>query len=85
MVYAVHGILQARILDWVAFPFSKGSSQARDRAQASCIAGGFFTSLATREAQEYWSSSLSFLQQIFLTQESNQGLFYYRQILYQLS
>ena len=40
----VHGILQARILEWVAFPFSKGSSQPRDRTQVSCIAGGFFTS-----------------------------------------
>ena len=40
----VHGILQARILEWVAFPFSRGSSQRRDRTQVSCIAGGFFTS-----------------------------------------
>ena len=40
----VHGILQARILEWVAFPFSKGSSQPRDRTQVSCIAGGLFTS-----------------------------------------
>ena len=51
----VHGILQARILEWVAFPFSSGSSQPRDRTQVSHIAGGFFTSWATREAQEYWS------------------------------
>ena len=42
--YTVHGILQARILGWVACPFSRGSSQPRDRAQASSIAGGFFTS-----------------------------------------
>ena len=40
----VHGILQARILEWVAFPFSRGSSQPRDRMQVSCIAGRFFTS-----------------------------------------
>ena len=38
----VHGILQARILQWVAFPFSRGSSQSRDRTQVSLIAGGFF-------------------------------------------
>ena len=49
-----HGILQARIVEWVAFPFSRGSSQPRDQTQVSCIAGGFFTSWATREAQEYW-------------------------------
>ena len=40
----VHGILQARILEWVAFPFSRGSSQPRDQTQASHIAGGFNTS-----------------------------------------
>ena len=40
----VHGILQARILEWVAFPLYRGSSQPRDRAQVSLIAGGFFTS-----------------------------------------
>ena len=48
----VHGILQARILEWVAFPFSRGSSQPRDRTQGlSHIVGKFFTSWATREAQ----------------------------------
>ena len=40
----VHGILQARIMDWVAIPISRGSSQPRDRTQVSLIAGGFFTS-----------------------------------------
>ena len=40
----LHGILQARILEWVAFPFSRGSSQPRDQTQVSCIAGRFFTS-----------------------------------------
>ena len=42
--YTVHGTLQARILEWVAFPFSRGSSQPRDQTQVSCIAGRFFTS-----------------------------------------
>ena len=44
MDYTVHGILQARTLDWVAFPFSGGSSQSRDQTQVSCIAGRFFSS-----------------------------------------
>ena len=44
MDYIVYGILQARILEWVAFPFSRGSSQPGDRIQVSHIAGGFFTS-----------------------------------------
>ena len=52
MDYAVHGILQARIVEWVAFSFSRGSSQPRDRTQVSHIEGRFFTSWATTEAQE---------------------------------
>ena len=55
MDYTIHGILQARILEWVAFSFSRGSSQPRDQTQVSRIAGRFFTNWATREAQEYWS------------------------------
>ena len=55
MDYTIHGILQARILEWVAFPFSRGSFQPRDPTQASHIAGRFLTSWATRQAQEYWS------------------------------
>ena len=50
-----HGVLWARILVWVASPFSRGSSQPRDGTQVSHIAGRFFTSWATKEAQEYWS------------------------------
>ena len=42
--YIVHGILQARILEWVAVPFSRGSSQPRDQTQVSHTADGFFTS-----------------------------------------
>ena len=47
----VHGILQDRILVWVAFLFSRRSSQPRGWTQVPHIAGGFFTSWATREAQ----------------------------------
>ena len=53
----VHGILQARILEWVAFPFSRGSSQVRDWTQVSLIAGRFFTCWATREACLSWCLS----------------------------
>ena len=52
---SVHGILQARIREWVAMPSSRGSSHPRDQTQVAHIAGGFFTVWATREAQEYWS------------------------------
>ena len=41
--YTFHGILLARILEWVAFPFSRGSFQPRDQTQVSHIAGRFFT------------------------------------------
>ena len=47
---SVHGILQARILEWVAIFFSRGSSWPRDRTWVSCIAGRRFTLWATREA-----------------------------------
>ena len=49
-LWLVHGILQARILEWVAFLFSRGSSQPRNRTGVSCIAGGFFTNWAIRKA-----------------------------------
>ena len=50
MDYKVCGILQVRILEWVAFPFCRVSSQFRDWSQVSSIVGRFFTSWATREA-----------------------------------
>ena len=53
---SVHGILQARTPEWVAIPFSRGSSWPRDWSQVSCTAGRFFTVWATREAPS--SSSL---------------------------
>ena len=40
---SLHGILQARILEWVTIPFSRGSSQPRDQTQVSCTASRFFT------------------------------------------
>ena len=51
----VQGSLQARILEWVAFPFSSKSSHPRDQTQVSHIAGSVFTSWVTRETQEDWS------------------------------
>ena len=47
----VHGIFQARILEWVATPFSRGSSWPRDQTQISCTANRLITIWATREAQ----------------------------------
>ena len=53
MDYTVHGIFQARILEWVAFPFSRGSSWPRNYTGVSCTADRFFTSWATREAAPF--------------------------------
>ena len=95
--FSVHGILQARILQWVAIPFSRGSSQHRNQTQVSFIAGRFFTVWTTREAQLGLYSprnspgqntgvgNCSLLQGIFPTQGSNPGLLHCRRILYQLS
>ena len=53
---SVHGILQARILEWVSISFSRGSSKARDRTWVSCIVSRFFTVWATREFNSHWMS-----------------------------
>ena len=49
---SIYGILQPRILECIAIPFSRGSFQPRDQIQFYCIAGRFFTFWATREAQQ---------------------------------
>ena len=60
MYYTVHGNLQARILEWVAYPFSSGSSWPRNRTGVSCIAGGFFTNWAIRDTSELlWNRNRS--------------------------
>ena len=79
------GIIQARILEWVAIPFSRGSSQPRDKTHVSHITGRFFTIWTTREPMNTGVGSLSLLQESSLTQESNWGLLHCRQILCQLS
>ena len=51
---SVYGIFQARILEWVAFPFSRESSRPRAQTQVSCIAGRFFTIWATYTSIDLW-------------------------------
>ena len=72
MDYTVHGILQARIL-WVAFPYSRGSSKPRDQTQVSCIAGDSLPAEPPAKLRNIGWGSLSFLQQVFLTQELDWG------------
>ena len=81
----VHGILQATVLEWVAFPFSKGSSQPRDWPRSPVLQMDSLLAEPSGKPKNTGMGSLSLLQRIFLTQEWNQGLLYCRQILYQLS
>ena len=61
---STHGVFQARILEWVAISFSRGSSQPRDRTLVSHTAGRLFTVWATREAPLYPISSSNYLQEL---------------------
>ena len=54
----VHGILQARILEWITFPFSRESSQPRNRTRVSCIAARFSTSLSQALWKEFFYITL---------------------------
>ena len=63
---SVHGILQARILEWVAISFSRRSSQPRDWTCVSCIAGGFFTACAIGKVHLINFSSVQFLRCVWL-------------------
>ena len=64
---SIHGILQARILDWAAIPFSRGSSQSGDRTQVSCIAGRFFTVWARRDKEKKILMSILFHEECIIT------------------
>ena len=63
---SVHGILQARILEWIAIPYSRGSSQPKDQTQVSYIAGRFFTIRATRVCVCIYIYSFSYSFLLFL-------------------
>ena len=65
MDYKVHGILQDRILEWVAFPFSRGSSQTRDLTQVSHIAADSLPAEPQGKPENTGGVSLSLLQRIF--------------------
>ena len=82
---SVHGISQARILEWVAIPFSRGSLRPMDGTQISHIAGELFTTWVIGNPKKTGVSSLSFLQENFPTQELNWGILHCRRIIYQLS
>ena len=76
--FTVHGILQARILEWAAFPFPRGSSQPTDQTQVSGIACDSLPDEPQGKPKNTGMSGLSLLQRIFPTQELNSGLLYCR-------
>ena len=81
----VHGILQARMLEWVVFPFSRGSSWPRDGTKVFNMAADSLPAEPPEKSKNTGVGSLSLLQGIFPTQEFNQGLLHCRRIIYQLS
>ena len=71
MRYTVHAILQARILEWVAFPFFRGSSKPRDQTQVSAMQAESLPAEPQGKPKNTGLGSLSFLLQISPTQKSN--------------
>ena len=83
--YTVHGSLQARILEWVAFPFSRDLPNPGIKPRSPAFQVESLPAEPQGKPKNTRVGSLSLLQQILLTQGSNRGLLYCRQILNQLS
>ena len=82
----VHGLLQARILEWVAFPFSKGNlPNPGIEPRSPALQVNSLPAEPQGKLKNTGVGNLSLLQRIFPTQESNRNLLHCRQILYQLS
>ena len=84
MDYTVHGILQARILEWVVFPFSRGLPNPGTEPRSPALQVDSLPAEPQGKPKNTGVGNLSLLQWIFLTQQLNQGLLHCRQILYQL-
>ena len=82
---SVHGILQARILEWVAMPSFRGSSQPGIESRSLALQADSLPSETPRKPKDPGVGSLSLLWGIFPAQELKRGLLHFRQILYQLS
>ena len=85
MDYIVHGILQVRILEWAAFPFSRGLPNPGIKLRSPVLQVDSLPAEPQGKPKNTGVGSQSLLQGIFLTQESNWGLLHCRRILYQLS
>ena len=85
MDYTVHGILQARTLEWVAFPFSRGLPNPGIKPRSPALQADSLPADQPGKPKNIEVGSLSLLQLNFQTQELNQGLLHCRRILYRLS
>ena len=85
MDYTVHGILQVRLLEWVAFPFSRDLPNPGTEPRSPTLQAGSLPAEPQEKLKNTGVGSLSLLQRIFPTQKSNQDLLHCRQILYLLS
>ena len=85
MDYTVHGILQARILEWVAFPYSRGSSNPGIELKSTTLQVDSLPAEPQGKPVNTGVGWRSLLQKTFLTQNLNRGLLTCRWILYQLS
>ena len=85
MDYTVYGILQARILEWVVVPFSRDIPNLGIKPRSPILQANSLPFEPPEKPKNTGVGSLSLLQEIFLTQESNWGLLHCRWILYQLS
>ena len=85
MDYTVHGIPQARILEWVVFPSPVDLPNPGIESRSPALQADSLPTEPQTKPKNTGVGSLSLLQRIFLTQESNWGLLHCRQILYQLS
>ena len=83
--YTVHGIIQARIPEWVAFPYPGDLPNPGIEPRSPTLPADSLPAEPQGKPKNTGVGSLSLLQWIFPTQESNRGLLHYRQILYQLS
>ena len=85
MDYTVHGILQARILEWVAIPFSRDLLNPGIKPRSPTLQVDSLPAEPQEKPQNTGVGSLSLLQSILLTQELNQGFLHCRRILYQMN
>ena len=85
MDYTVHGILQAKILEWVAFSFPGHLPNPGIKPRSPALQVNSLPAESQEKTKNTGVGSLSLLQGIFLTMESNWGLLHCKQILYELS